>query len=89
MMRESCGRGNKHNLLFFYKGESGMTYQYVNNTAISKAFYHLLKPTTFTGRLDFILPRSFYSFKPVCFIRDYLRLDRERLGEQLLFYDSA
>jgi len=74
----------------FYKGESEMIHQNLNNTAISKALYQLLEPITSAGRLDCILPRSICGFKPVCFNRDYLRLDRERLGEQLLlFADSA
>ena len=67
-----------------------MTLQSVNNIAIFKALYRLLEPITSTERLDCVLARSVYSFKPVWFNRDYLRLDRERLGEQSLpFADSA
>ena len=73
----------------FYKGESEMTHQYMNNAAISKAFYQLLEPITFAGRLDCILSRSFRGFKPICSSRDYLRLDRERLGEQFLSFAGS
>jgi len=77
---EAVAEKTDEDFLFPIKANQEMTHRR-EDASIFKAFYQVLEPTISAGKLDCILAKFPYSFRPSRSIWDYLKLFRERMGE--------